>query len=292
MVTTDVRYLVPETLEEAISLLSKYAGQAKLIAGGQSLNILIKQELIEPKYLISLKRLSGLSFIEADAQGLRIGALTTHRAIETSAVIRSRFGILAEMEANVATLQIRNVGTIGGNLCHAEPAGDPAPVLIALNAKLKIVGLKGERSVATEDFATDYFETILAPDEILTEIQVPVPAKSSGVALFRTARLAIDLGKVTGAVMIRVEDGVCKGARIALGGVAPVPVRAKKAEIVVIGSQLDDQTIDQATTTVCDEIQPIDDLRASKEYRVEVSRRLLRMAIRTAWERATAKVGD
>jgi len=170
----DFEYFAPKTLKEALTLLDKYQDECKVIAGGQSLLILMRQGLVAPKYLIDIKGISELSYIKSDAKkGLRIGALTTHRAIEKSPKMRDGFVVLAEMENRLASIQTRNWGTIGGNLCHADPAGDPAPVLMALNATLSMAGVKGKRNMPVEDFCLDYFETALEPGELLTEIQVP-----------------------------------------------------------------------------------------------------------------------
>jgi carbon-monoxide dehydrogenase medium subunit len=178
----DFEYFNPKTLEEALKLLSKYGEEeCKVIAGGQSLVILMKQRLITPKYLIDIKGVSDLDYIRFDEkEGLKIGALATHRAIEKSPVMQSKFNILAEMEQNLSSVETRNWGTIGGNVAHGDTAGDPTPVLIALNARVKITSISGERIVDAEDFTLDYFETALRHDELLTEIQIPVLPPNSG----------------------------------------------------------------------------------------------------------------
>src|SRR4030042_5306710 len=152
----DFEYLAPKTLKEALTLVDKYGDDCKVIGGGQSLLILMRQGLIAPKYLISIKGLSELSYIKDAKEGLNIGALTTHRTIDKSPVIQKKFSVLADMERRLASIQTRNWGTIGGNLCHGEPAADPAPVLIALKATLTTASLKGERSMAVEDFFVAY----------------------------------------------------------------------------------------------------------------------------------------
>ena len=178
----DFEYFSASSLQEACSLISQYKDVGKILAGGQSLVTLLRQKLISPTCLIDIKGLKELDYIEFDKKnGLRIGALTTHRAIEKSAVIQEKYNVLSEMEKSVASVQTRNWGTIGGNLCSADPIGDPAPSLIALGAKLKLVSAKGERVVGLEDFFTDYFTTIIEPDEILAEIQLPPPAANTGI---------------------------------------------------------------------------------------------------------------
>src|SRR3990172_11955233 len=152
----DFEYFAPKTVEEALSLLSQYKEEAKIIAGGQSMLVVMRQGLLAPECVIDIKNLSGLDYITYDErEGLKIGALTTHRAIEKSPIIQKRLRALSEMETTLATIQTRNWGTIGGNLCHGDPAGDPALVLIALNANLKLKSLSGERIVAMEKFSKD-----------------------------------------------------------------------------------------------------------------------------------------
>ena len=172
----DFEHFAPKTLKEALALLDKYEDDCKVICGGQSLLILMRQGLVAPKYLVDIKGISELNYIKDEKDGLKIGALTTHRAIEKSAVIKRKYPALAEMETRLASIQTRNWGTIGGNICHGDPAGDPAPVLIALNATLSMAGTKGERNMKVEDFTLDYFETALKTGELLTEIQIPAPS--------------------------------------------------------------------------------------------------------------------
>src|SRR5512139_1781816 len=179
----EFEYLAPKTVEETLSLLSQHKEEAKIIAGGQSMLVVMRQGLLAPEYVIDIKNLPGLDYITYDAKdGLKIGALTTHRAIEKSQIIQKHFRTLGEMETTLATIQTRNWGTIGGNLCHGDPAGDPALVLIALNANLKVKGPSGERIVAMEKFSKDMLEVDLNHNEMLVEIQVPVPKPRTGTA--------------------------------------------------------------------------------------------------------------
>ena len=269
----DFEYLTPKTLEEALTLLDKYGDECKVIAGGQSLLILMKQGLVAPEYLIDIKGITELNYIKSDAkEGLRIGALTPHRAIEKSPVVRNGFAVLAEMENRLASIQTRNWGTIGGNLCHGDPAGDPAPVLIALNANLKMASLKGERTTAIEDFFLDYFETALEPGELLTEIQVPAVPPHTSTAYTKFNVIESDLATVGVAVSItlRSNDGVCDDVRIALGASAPTPMRAKQAEEVLRGKEITDNLLTEAGQVASTEAEPISDIYASEEYRREL----------------------
>lgn len=285
----EFEYFAPKTVAEACSLLSQYKEEAKVIAGGQSLLILMWQELVAPEYVIDIKGISDLEYISFDEkEGLRIGALTTHRAIEKSPLIRNGFSVLSEMELMLATVQTRNWGTIGGNLCHADPTGDPAPPLIAMNAKVKMVGSSGERVVALEDFAKDYFETILQADEILTEIQVPKPPLHTGTAYMKFAIMEGDAAIVGAAVSITLEpgNGACKDARIVLGGVATVAMRAKRAEKVLVGKKVEENLIAEAAQVASEEARPTSDMNASAEYKRELVKVFVRRAARQALERA------
>jgi len=285
----DFEYFAPKTVEEALTLLSQYNEESKVIAGGQSLLVLMRQGLVSPKYLIDIKGISALDFINLDKnEGLRIGALTPHRAIEKSPVIRNGFAVLSEMELKLASVQTRNWGTIGGNLCHADPAGDPAPVLIALNGKLKIASLSGERTVAVEDFSTDYFETVLRHGELLTEIQVPNPPPRTGAAYSKFNIIENDMGIASTAVSITLnpKNETCNDARIVLGAVSAVPMRAKEAEKVLVGKEISDDLLVKAGQMASEETEPITDVLASEEYKRELVRVLVKRVGREALDRA------
>jgi len=285
----DFEYFAPKTVEEALTLLSQYNEESKVIAGGQSLLVLMRQGLVSPKYLIDIKGISALDFINLDKnEGLRIGALTPHRAIEKSPVIRNGFAVLSEMELKLASVQTRNWGTIGGNLCHADPAGDPAPVLIALNGKLKLASLSGERTVAVEDFSTDYFETVLHHGELLTEIQVPNPPPRTGAAYSKFNIIENDMGIASTAVSItlNLKNETCSDARIVLGAVSSVPMRAKEAEKVLVGKEISDDLLVKAGQIASEETEPITDVLASEEYKRELVRVLVKRVAREALDRA------
>jgi carbon-monoxide dehydrogenase medium subunit len=284
----DFEYFAPKTLKEALPLLDKYRDEGKVIAGGQSLLILMRQGLVAPEYLIDIKGISELSYIKSDAkEGLRIGALTPHRAIEKSPVMKNGFAVLADMERRLASIQTRNWGTIGGNLCHGDPAGDPAPVLMALNATLRMASLGGERTVPAEDFTLDYFETALEPGELLTEIQVPVPPPHTGTAYTKFNIIESDLATVGVAVSITLgsSDGMCSDVRIGLGAVAPAPMRAKQAEEVLRGKKITDALLKEAGEIASTEAEPISDIQASEEYR----RELVKVLVKRVGKEALAK---
>lgn len=284
----DFEYSSPKTLEEALTLLSKYQDQCKVIAGGQSLLILMRQGLVAPEYLIDIKGITELNYIQAEAkEGLRIGALTTHRAIEKSPVMKNGFGVLAEMEHRLASVQTRNWGTIGGNLCHADPAGDPTSVLIALNATLSAASLKGKRNMAVEDFCLDYFETALQPDELLVEIQVPPAPPHTGAAYTKFNIIETDMAMVAVAMSISLGAGkdTCEDARIVLGACASTQMRAKQAEELLRGEKITDKLLKQAGQVASQEAEPISDVTASEEYR----RELVKIMVARVGQKALAR---
>ena len=284
----DFEYFAPTTLNEALTLLDKYRDDCKVIAGGQSLLILMRQGLVTPRYLIDIKGIKELNYLQFDAEeGLKIGALTTHRAIERSPLMRDGYRVLAEMERKLASVQTRNWGTIGGNLCHGDPAGDPAPVLIILKGTLKLSSLRGTRTLPVEDFTLDYFETALEPGELLTEIRVPPPTPRMGAAYTKFNIIENDMGMVGVGVSITLSPGdVCQDVRIALGGSAPTPLRAREAEEVLRGKEVTEELLKKAGEAAAEEAEPISDIQASAEYRREVIRVLVPRVGREALRRA------
>ena len=285
----DFEYFAPKTVEESLSLLSQYKGEAKIIAGGQSMLVVMRQGLLAPEYVIDIKGITALDYLTYDERGgLRIGALTTHRAIEKSPIIQKHFRVLSEMETNLATIQTRNWGTIGGNLCHGDSAGDPASVLIALNAKLKLKSLSKERIVEMEEFSMDLLEVNLEPDEMLVEIQVPVPRTHTGIAHEKLMVMQGDAGIVGAAVSITLKpgDGVCEDARIVLSNAASVPLRAIEAEKRLIGKVINDTLLDEAGQIASAGADPPSDVHGSAEYRREMIKVFVKRVGRKALERA------
>jgi carbon-monoxide dehydrogenase medium subunit len=285
----DFIYLRPSEVEEALLLLSKYRDECKIICGGQSLLILMRHGLIAPKYLMDIKFLKELNYIYYDPQkGLKIGAGTTHRAIEKSEIIRERFRVLREMESKLASIQTRNWGTIGGNICHGDPASDPAVVLIALKASLKMANSNGERSMAVEDFCLNYFETALNEDEMLLEIQVPIPPTRTAAVFEKFTIIENDMGIVSVAVSVKLNNDrvSCQEARVVLGGVAPTPKRATKAEETLVGKRFHDGLLEQAGQMAYEQAEPISDIHASEEYRRHLIKVLTKRTVRKAWEQA------
>jgi len=285
----DFEYFAPKTVEEALSLLSQYKKEAKIMAGGQSMLVLMRHGLLSPEYVIDVKGLSEMEYIDYDeGKGLRIGALTTHRDIEKSPVIMKYFGVLSEMERNLATIQTRNWGTIGGNLCHGDPAGDPAVVLIALNAKLKLIRQGQQRIIDMEKYSKDLLEVDLESEEMLTEIQVPIQRPRTGIAHEKLMVMQGDAGIVGAAVSITLKpgNGICEDARIALSNAASIPLRAKDAEKRLIGKEINIALLDEASQVASQEADPPSDVHGSAEYRREMVKVFVRRAAIMALERA------
>lgn len=275
-------YLKPQTFEEALSLLNQYGDRAKLMAGATDALVMTQQKKISPEVFISLRGIPGLDHIESDGM-FRIGALTTHRTIERSELIRKRFLLLAEASSVLGSVQVRNVGTIGGNLCTASPSAETAPPLLVYDAEVLLVSQKGERRLSLESFFLGPGETALDTKEILKEILLPFPPpNSSGAYLKLGRRKSVDLAVVNVAVLLTLnpKTRICERARIALGAVAPTPIRAKGAEAVLEGKLLDESIIRKAGEQAGKECSPISDIRGSAEYRREMVGVLVEKAIR------------
>lgn len=278
-------YLRPSTIDEALSLLSQHRGRAKVIAGGTDiLPKLKRREIQAPEYIIDLKGIPDLDYIKHDeAGGLTLGALVTIHDAETSPIVRERFGVLFQAVESMASTQVRNRGTIAGNLCNAVPSADTAPALLCLEARLKLINREGERIVNVGDFFTGPSETVLSDDEILQEIQVPnLPPHGRGRYLKLAPRRSMDLAIVGVAAVVVAEDGICHDIRIALGAVAPTPLRARQAEEIVRGQKLSDDVIEEAAQIASEECRPISDHRASAEYRCQMVEALTKRAIQQA----------
>jgi aerobic carbon-monoxide dehydrogenase medium subunit len=284
----DFKYLNPKTLKEALTMLDKHNDDYKIIAGGQSLLILMRQGLVAPEYLIDIYGIPELSYIKSDGKkGLKIGALTTHREIEKSGLVKGVFLVLAEMEHRLASIQTRNRGTIGGNICHGDPAGDPAPVLMALGARLKLSNVKRDRIVPVEDFSVDYFETLLEQGEMLTEIQLPALPALSGAAYTKFNIIESDMATVSVASWIAInKTGACQDVRIALGAAAAKPMRAKNAEAVLKGKKITDTLLKKAGDAASEEAEPVTDINASEDYRRDLIKVLVPRVTKEAISRA------
>jgi carbon-monoxide dehydrogenase medium subunit len=276
-------YFEAKSVREGCLLLSKYGRDAKLIAGGTDLLISMKKREISPKYLINIKNIPELNCIEYGGRGLRIGALTTLNDVENSPVVQDKVPILASSCHQIGTPQIRNLGTIGGNICNASPSADTAPSLIGLGAKVKIVGLNGERTIPVEEFFVGPGESALQESEILTEIQIPnLSEHTKGIYLKLPARTAIDIATV-GVAVVLILDSKNHNAldiKIVLGAVGSTPIRAYKAEEIIKGKVIQVQLIKAAAQTAALEAKPISDIRGSANYRKQMVKVLTDRALR------------
>jgi carbon-monoxide dehydrogenase medium subunit len=300
-------YLKPKTVEEAFALLNQYGKKAVLIAGGTDVIVRVKQKNMSPELLISLQGIPGLDRIEYDGT-LRIGPMVTHRTIEKSESIRKEFSALADAVDVLGSAQIRNVATIGGNICTAAPSADTVGPLLALGAQLKLKGSKSERTIPIDQFFSGPGQTVLSQGEILTEISIPKPLPNTGSAYWKhQRRQALDLPILGVAVLLSLDKATvtcsdllcttspistvlhsleedelaCKEIRIALGVAAPTPMRARKAESLLRGKKISDELLERVAITAAEEAQPRDSIRGEAWYRRDMIKVLVkRMAMK------------
>jgi len=286
IVSQEFAYHEPRSLTEAVSLLQTHGSSARVLAGGTDLLVQMKLGKVQPQHLVYISKIPELRFL-TESRGIRIGPRIVHRDLEKSPVVREKFSALFEAARSVTSVQIRNMGTLGGNLCHASPAADSAPALIALGAQIKIAGGAGARMLPLESFFIGPGKTDLKPGELLAEIQIPDPGPASGSAFLKLTRVAADLAKVNAAAFIQKEKEVCRECRITSGAVAPTPVRLKEAEAVLRGKRFDEDLCRLAGEKAAEEIQPISDIRSTAWYRREVIKVLVRDVLQQAWVRAS-----
>jgi carbon-monoxide dehydrogenase medium subunit len=274
-------YFEPKTVQEAVGLLVKYKRAAKLLAGGTDLMLGMKEGFVKPRYLINLKTIKGLDKIAYSKKGeISIGSLTTWTAILSSGAILEHYPILREAASLIGGYQIRNRGTIGGNICHASPSADSAPALMVYGAQCVVSGPRRERVIPIEEIFSGVQKTSLKPEEILTGFRIPPPdPQSKGCYLKFSPRKAMDLPIVGVGALVRASNGTFEEVKIALGAVAPTPIRARKAERFLVGKPVSDPSIRQAAEEAVNESKPITDLRASREYRLGLVRELTGQAI-------------
>lgn len=278
-------YLEPKTVKEAVQNLSEHGAKAKALAGGTDLVVSLRKRLLNPQYIVYIKSIPGLDYIKYNqGDGLRIGAMVTHESIAESPIIREKFGLLATACGEVGTPQIRNMGTIGGNICMAGPSQDTPPALLALDARLRLVGPSGERTVPIDEFFIAPFETILGQAEILTEIQIPsLPAASAGCYQWITKMSTVDETLVGVAVVMTAgsADGICKDIKIGLCSVAPTSIRARRAEELLRGSKIEDKLVEKVAQVAADETAP----RSRADYRRKMTGILVKRAINETWRK-------
>ena len=279
-------YQEPATLKRVFSLLDKHGDDARVIAGGTSLIIMMRQRLLMPKVVISLAGIPKFDKITYNAKdGLRIGAGARHRDIELAPAVQKHYPLLHETFRKVAQPRIRNMGTVGGNLAGGDPLTDPGASLIALDAELTLTSNKEHRTLRVEEFFVDYYQTALEPGELLTEIHVPPPQRLGWSHIKFTPRSIEDFATVGVAITLQARNGTCEDVRLGLNSVASTIVRAKKAEAILRGNPIDDPTLRKMGEIAATECDPIDDNRGSAEYKREMVKVLVRRAAQEALQR-------
>jgi carbon-monoxide dehydrogenase medium subunit len=280
-------YEEPTTLKKAFGLMEKHGEDARVIAGGTSLLIMMRQRLLMPKVVISLARIPKFDRITFDPkEGLRIGAGARHRDIELSPAVKKHYPLLQETFRKVAQPRIRNMGTVGGNLAAGDPLTDPGASLIALDAEVTLTGSKGSRTMLLDEFFVDYYQTALEPGELLTEIRVPPPSRPGWAHIKFTPRSIEDFATVGVALTIKTTNGRCDDIRLGLNSVGSTIVRPRKAEDVLRGREITDEALREMGEVAASECDPTDDNRGSAEYKLDLVKVLVRRAAQEALQRA------
>ena len=286
MTTSSFQYHAPTTVEQALALLGEHGDSAKLLAGGHSLVPIMKLRLAEPEVLIDIGRIGGLAGISDAGDSLKIGPMTTYYQLMSSDLVTSKVPVLAEAAGLVADVQVRNRGTIGGSISHADPAGDMPGVVVALGAQFEATSAAGTRTISADEMFVDLLTTALAPSEILTSISVPAIPAGTGAAYEKIANKASRYAIVGVCAVVSVEDGRCTGARVGVTGTGPTAVRAGAAEAALASGALDAESIRAAASVAADGIDPLSDVHASGEYRLHLTKVAAERAITAAVARA------
>ncbi len=280
-------YHTPGSVQEAISLLGKLRDDAKLLAGGHSLIPMMKLRLAQPKHLIDLRKVPGLAGIREDAGSIALGAMTTHWQVESSKLLQAKIPVVSDAAGMIGDPQVRNLGTIGGSLAHADPAADMPAVMIALGAEFVIEGARGRRTVKVDDFFKGLMMTAVGPDEILAEIRVPVPPAGSGAAYLKFPHPASRFAVVGVCAALTVDGkGICTKAGVGVTGAGTRAMRAKGVEAGLAGKALDQAAIEAAAAKAADGVDVQADLQGSAEYKAHLLRVHARRAIEAALGRA------
>jgi carbon-monoxide dehydrogenase medium subunit len=287
MIPGKFSYHAPASVPEAIALLGEYGADAKVLAGGQSLIPLMRFRLAQPGHLVDINRIDGLSYVRADDDGLRIGALAREANLEAEPAVAQGYPLLADAIAVIADPLVRNLATVCGNVAHADPANDHPAVMLAYRAEVVAEGPNGRRTIPIDDFFVDTFVTALAPDEVLVELRIPAPTPGSGGAYQKLERKVGDYAIAGVAVQLQLNDtGEVIKAGIGLTNLGPMPIRAVAAENSLIGRIPDEEALGAAADLAAAAADPVGDLRGPADYKRAVTRTLTLRALRTALERA------
>jgi len=286
MIPAAFEYHAPTTVKEAIGLLEQHGDDAKVLAGGHSLLPIMKFRLAQPKIVVDIGRIPGMDGIKAVGDAIAIGALATHDTVEHSDVLKAKCPLLPETAGLIGDMQVRNRGTIGGSLAHADPAADYPGAMLALDAQIVAAGPKGSRTIAARDFFVEMLTTALAPAEIITEVRVPVLGKGTGAAYVKHAHPASGYAVVGAAVVLSVSGGKCQKVAIGVNGVAGKAYRATAVEKALTGQALDEKTVAAASAHAAQGADVQGDLYASGEFRAHLASVYVKRAILKAAERA------
>lgn len=287
MIAQSFQYESPGSLSEAIALLEKYGDEAKILSGGHSLIPMMKLRFASPEYLIDINGIPGLSYINADHGVLKIGGLTREAELEHSALLQRHFPIFGDVTKLIADPQVRNMGTLGGNLAHGDAANDHPAVMLALNATIIATGPDGQRAIPVDEFFFGFYMTALQQNEILTEIQIPMPPAGTGSAYYKMERKVGDYATAGVAVQLTLDaNGICTAVGIGLTNVNPTPLRAVRSEAALLGKPINEASIAEAAKYASEDCSPSSDLRGSEEYKRHLVGVLLKRMVLKAAERA------
>jgi carbon-monoxide dehydrogenase medium subunit len=287
MIPRPFAYHAPESLPAVIALLAEHGEQAKLLAGGHSLLPMMKLRFAAPEHLIDLRLVKELRGIAIAGGEIRIGAMTTERDIIDSPLLAEQVPLLVETARQIADPQVRYRGTIGGDISHGDPGNDHPAVMLALHASFVLTGPKGERVVPASDFFLGTYATALEPDEVMTQVRIPKPAAGSGSCYAKLKRKTGDYATAAAAVVLRLENGVCAEATIALTNVAPTASRGEAAEAALVGHRVDDAAIAEAGRLAAEGCEPAADLRGDEAYKRAMAGQMVQRALRTALQRCS-----
>ena len=290
MIPATFDYAAPESLEEAFALLEQHGDEAKILAGGHSLIPMMKLRFASPEFLIDINNIPGLSYIKEEDGYLKIGAMTREAELEAAKIIHDKYPIFLDATKLIADPQVRNMGTIGGNIAHGDAANDHPAVLMALRAEVIISSAESHRSVPIDEFFYGFYMTAVQPNEILTEIRIPIPGAGTGSAYHKLERKVGDYATAGVAVQLTLDkNGVCTYAGIGLTNVNPTPMRAARSEEVLVGHKPDAERIELAGQYASEDCSPSSDLRGDEEYKRAMVKVLAKRMITKAIERAHSK---
>lgn len=287
MIAEKFSYDSPTSLEEALRLLQEYGDEAKILAGGHSLIPMMKLRFSSPAHLVDINNIPGLSYIKEEGGYLKIGAMTREVDLEDSQLVKDKYHIFTDATKLIADPQVRNFGTIGGNIAHGDAANDHPAVMLALNAEVEITSLEGKRTVSINDFFYGFYTTAVGEGEILTEILIPAPTGKFGSSYYKVERKAGDYAAAGVAVALELNaDGTCKRAGIGLTNVNALPMRAERSEEALTGKVLTDELIEEAAGYAAEDCNPSSDLRGDEEYKRHLVRVITKRMVKLALERA------